>query len=109
MHQSDALDVAEAVDRIDQAAARVRRQVDLRHVAGDDDLRPVAHAGQEHLHLGHGGVLALVEDDCRTIQRSTPHVRQRAYLDDVVLHVALDLLRFHQVVRGDVVSKARSL
>ncbi len=49
----------QAVQGIDQAAALIRRQVNLRSVSRDDDLRSLAHAGQEHLHLRHRSVLRL--------------------------------------------------
>jgi hypothetical protein len=45
------LDAVEDLPHHPQPAARAGRQVHLRHVAGDDDLRPEPEAGQEHLHL----------------------------------------------------------
>src|SRR5262245_12318894 len=44
-------------------AAAPTWHVDLGGVAGDDDLRAEADAGEEHLHLLRGRVLSLVEDD----------------------------------------------
>ena len=59
--------------RICTAARKSRRraagQIHLRDVTGDDDLRSETEAGQEHLHLLGGGVLRLVEDDERVIER----------------------------------------
>ena len=54
---------------LDQARGLVARKVDLRDVAGDDDLRAEAEARQEHLHLLGRGVLGLVEDDEAVVQR----------------------------------------
>ena len=45
-------------------------------------------------------VLAFVEDDDGLVQRPAAHEGQRDDLDNVVLHVALDLLRLHHVVEG---------
>ena len=66
-------------------------QVHLGHVAGDDDLRPRAHAGQEHLHLRRGRVLRLVQDDERVLEGPAAHVGQRHDLDHVGVDVALHL------------------
>src|SRR5262249_47573143 len=88
--KTNPLDVPEAVQRVHQPTAGVRRKVDLRHIAGDDDLGTVAHARQEHFHLRHGGVLPLIENDRGVVQRPAAHVRQRHDLDNVVVHVPLD-------------------
>src|SRR3954468_8687237 len=47
----DVLDVVEDVGEDPQPARRPRRQVDLRDVSGDDDLRAEPQPGEEHLHL----------------------------------------------------------
>ena len=57
------VDRAEDVLHLDQAGRLLARQVDLRDVAGDDDLRAEAEPRQEHLHLLGARVLRLVEDD----------------------------------------------
>ena len=88
------------LDGVGQAADGRRRQVDLRDVAGDHDPGVLAHPGQEHLHLRDRRVLPLVEDDHRVVQRPPPHVGQRGDLDQVVAHVAADLVVVHQVVQG---------
>ena len=51
-------------------AAASAGHVDLGDVAGDDDLRPEADAGEEHLHLLGRRVLRLVEDDEAAVQRA---------------------------------------
>ena len=56
-------------------------QVDLGDVAGHDDLGAEAEPGQEHLHLLGRGVLRLVQDDERVVERPAAHVRQRRDLD----------------------------
>src|SRR6266508_3129048 len=74
-------DAADDALRFHQARLATRRQVDLRHVAGDYGLRPEADARQKHLHLLGGRVLRLVENDKRIPQRTSPHECPRRDLD----------------------------
>src|SRR4051794_40760888 len=71
--ERDAVDGAEDVLHLDQAGRLLPRQVDLRHVARDDDLGAEAEPRQEHLHLLRARVLRLVEDDEGVVKRSSPH------------------------------------
>ena len=87
LDERDAVDRAEDVAHRDQARRLARRQVDLRDVAGDDDLRAEAEARQEHLHLLGARVLRLVEDDEGVVDRAATHVGQRRDLDRALLHV----------------------
>jgi hypothetical protein len=64
------------------------RQVDLGDVPGDDGLRAVAEARQEHLHLLGGRVLRLVEDDEAVVERPPAHERERRHLDGAALDEA---------------------
>ena len=96
----DAFDPVQPRKGVDQPAARPRRQVDLRHVAGDDDFRAGAHPRQKHLHLRDGRVLGFVENDKRLVQRAASHVGQRNHLDQVLLGVALDQVVIHHFVQG---------
>jgi hypothetical protein len=57
-------------------------------------------AGQEHQHLGGGGVLGFVENDDAFVERAAAHESERDHLDDVVDHEAFDLLEIHHVVQG---------
>ena len=79
-------------------AAAAVGQVDLGHVAGHDDLRAEAEAGEEHLHLLGRGVLRLVEDDERVVERAAAHVRERRDLDRAALHQPRDDLGLEHVV-----------
>ena len=90
---SMSLDVAEDVAHDDEPGALVARQVDLGDVAGDDHLRAEAEPGQEHLHLLGRGVLRLVEDDERVVERAAAHERERRDLDHAALDVGVDALR----------------
>ena len=69
-------DVLQSHQGVDQPASRVRRQVNLRFVSGDDDLRTGSHPRQKHLHLRNGRVLGFVENDEGLVERSTSHVGQ---------------------------------
>ena len=93
------VDIGEDVADHLQPGPLPARQVDLGHVAGDDDLRPESEPGQEHLHLLGRGVLRLVENDERVVQGSSPHVRQRGDLDGSGRHQPRDRLRVDHVVQ----------
>ena len=73
-------------------------QVDLGHVAGDDDLRAEPEPGQEHLHLLGRRVLRFVEDDERVVQGAAAHVRKRRDLDRAPVHQAVPRLGVEHVV-----------
>ena len=77
----DPVDGAEDVLHLDQPGRLLARQVDLRHVAGDDDLRAEAEPRQEHLHLLGARVLRLVEDDEGVVERAAAHEGERRDLD----------------------------
>src|SRR5690606_10327998 len=80
------VDALEDVAHDPQSRGGAARQVDLGDVAGDDDLRAEAEPREEHLHLLGGGVLRLVQDDERVVQRPAAHVRQGRDLDGAGLH-----------------------
>ena len=80
--------------------------VDLGHVAGDHALGAEPDAGQEHLHLLGRGVLRLVEDDERAVERAAAHEGERRHLDGAALEQALRALGLEQVVEG-VVERAQ--
>ena len=84
-HKRDVVDVFENLADFDQTRTVAARQVDLRDVAGDDDLRAEAEAREEHLHLLGGGVLGLVEDHERVIQGATSQEGQRRDFDRAAL------------------------
>ena len=81
----------------DQARAAAGH-VDLGHVAGHHALGAEPDAGQEHLHLLGRGVLRLVEDDERAVERAAPHEGQRRHLDRAPVEQALRALGLEQVV-----------
>src|ERR1700731_3318108 len=94
----DVLDALEDVDRGPQPGTGAARKVDLGHVPGDDDLRPEAQSGEEHLHLLGGGVLRLVEDDEGVIKGASAHVPERRDLNYPGRHQLWDQLGVHHVV-----------
>ena len=82
-----------------QAGVLAGRQVDLRHVAGDDRLRAVAEAREEHLHLLGGRVLRLVEDDEGVVQRAAAHEGERRHLDRAALDQLAGAVEVDHVVQ----------
>ena len=84
--------------RLDEAGGLAGRQVDLRDVARHHRLGPEAEAREEHLHLLGRGVLRLVEDDERVVQRAPAHERERRDLDGAALEQPLDAIDFEHVV-----------
>ena len=99
VHKRNAFDVVHDVHRLDQARRLADREIDLRHVAGDDGLRAEAEARQEHLHLLGGGVLRLVEDDERVVERPAAHERDRRDLDGAALDVSRHAIDVEHVVQ----------
>ena len=79
-------------------AAAPAGHVDLGDVAGDDDLRAEADAGEEHLHLLGRRVLGLVEDDEAVVERAAAHERQRRDLDGPALEQPLRAFGLDHVV-----------
>src|ERR1700761_4154218 len=96
----DVRDTVEDVLYHAQAAHLAFRQVDLGDVAGHHDLRPEPEAGEEHLHLLGRGVLRLVENDERVIQRPTTHKGQRGYFNRARSRELRNRLGVDRVVQG---------
>ena len=61
--------------------------------------RTEADARQEHLHLLDGGVLRLVEDDERVVERAAAHEGERRDLDDLPLDRARDAVEAEHLVQ----------
>ena len=98
MHECDVVDAAQ--DAFDGGQSRARHgQVHLRDIAGDDHRGVEAQTGQEHLHLLFGGVLSLVEDHERVVQRTAAHVGERRHFDGAVVHVPLELVGAEHVAK----------
>jgi hypothetical protein len=98
LREGDAAHALEDAPRLDQPALLAAREVDLGDVAVHHRLGAEADAREEHLHLLRRGVLRLVEDDERVIQRAPAHVGERRDLDRAALEHALHLVESHQVV-----------
>ena len=93
-------DVLDAVEHLHcdlESAGLVLRQVDLRDVAGDDDLGAEADTRQEHLHLLPGRVLRLVKNNEAVVQRAAAHVCKRRDLDIAALKVFLICVRSEHI------------
>ena len=98
-HERNSRRVAEHDARFLEARQLSARQIDLRDVAGDDGLRVVAEAREEHLHLLGGGVLRLVEDDERVVERAPAHERERRDLDGAALEHPARAIKIHHVMQ----------
>ena len=85
----DVVDPVENAHGLLETGGLVRREVDLRDVAGDDDVGAEADAREEHFHLLAGGVLRLVQDDEAVVQRAAAHVGERGDLDVAALEIFL--------------------
>src|SRR6266545_2855321 len=97
--EGDAVDAGQDVLYLDEARRLLARQVDLRDVTRDDDLRAEAEPCQEHLHLLRARVLRLVEDDERVVEGAAAHERERCDLDDPLVEVRLDPVGLEHVVQ----------
>ena len=77
-----------------------RRQVNLCHVSRDNHLGVHSHAGEEHFDLLGGGVLRFVQDDDGIVQCASAHKGEGGNLDDVQLHILLQLGGRYHVLQG---------
>ena len=98
--EADAFYAVEDVQSFEQAGLFGVGQVGLGEVAGDDGLGVVAEAGDEHLHLLHGGVLGFVHDDEGVVEGAATHEGERGDLDDVGLEELVDFVRVEEIVEG---------
>ena len=96
--ERDAVDFADHLHRLHQPRGAAKREIDLRHVTGDDRLRSEAEAGEEHLHLFGRGVLRLVQDHERVVERAAAHERERRHFDRAAFEILLGLLDVEHVV-----------
>src|SRR3954452_4922476 len=98
--EGDAPYILEHFLRIHESAALSACQVDLRDVACDHGFGAEADTRQEHLHLLERGVLRLIEDDERVVERAPTHVGERTNLDRAALEKLADLLEAHEIVQS---------
>src|SRR5581483_11221472 len=91
LDELDPLDVVEHVANVHEPGALLARKIDLRDVAGDDDLRAEAQPRQEHLHLLGGRVLRLVEDDEAVVERPAAEKGERCDLDGAAVEQGVRL------------------
>src|SRR5208282_2414320 len=99
LNDRNAFDVFQNTMSFQQAGMFVRRQINLRLVAGDDRFRAVAEAGEKHQHLLGRRVLRLVEDDESVVQRAPAHVGQRRDFNRAALRVFRDFLGGQHVMQ----------
>src|ERR1700722_6383041 len=97
--ERDAIDAGQDALHLHQSRLLTPRQIDLRLVARDDDLRVHAQARQKHLHLQRGGVLGFVEDAERIGKGPASHEGEWRDLDRAGLERPLDSLGGHHRVQ----------
>ena len=61
----------------------------MRAISRDNHFGVSSHSGEKHFDLSGGGVLRLVKDYNRLVERSAAHESQRRDLNDVRLHIVL--------------------
>src|SRR4051812_108604 len=93
LNNGDALNAVQNANSFDEAGAFVTGQIDLRGVAGDDSLRAMAKAGEEHEHLFGGAILRFVQDDKGLIQGAAAHVSKRGDFQNSLFVELEDFLR----------------
>ena len=98
--EADAFYSVEDVEGFEEAGFLGVGQVGLGEVAGDDSLGVGAEAGDEHLHLLHGGVLGLVHDDEGVGEGAAAHEGERGYFNDVGLEHLVDLDWVEEIVES---------
>lgn len=84
----DSFNVVEYGYRLHKPAFAHGGKVDLGDIAGDDSLAVVPQAGEEHFHLFRRGVLCLVENYKRIVERSAAHICERDYLHNALFTVS---------------------
>ena len=97
--ETDAFDVFQEAERLDESGADTVGEVDLGCVARHNHLGVHAHASQEHLQLSTRCVLCLVEDDDGVAQRAASHKSERSNLYDVLIHHFAQLLGRNHVLK----------
>ena len=97
--ETDPLDAVQDAFDLHQSGVFATRQIDLRLVAGDHDLRVYAKSGEEHLHLQTRRVLRFVENDEGITECTTAHESERCNFDGARLDVFLNALDRHQIIK----------
>ncbi len=100
VHELNPVDALEDVLHLDKAAGVSVLQVGLRNVARHDGPAVGTKPGQKHLHLTRGGVLCLVENDERGLERPAPHVGEGDHLHPVLLQGLGQLVAGHHLPEG---------
>jgi len=83
-----------------QTGHSFRRQINLRHIAGDYSRGAKADTGQEHFDLLDRGILRFVQNNERIIQRPSAHESQRRNLDNAFIYHFFNPLKTEHVVQG---------
>src|SRR5215831_17350833 len=98
--EGDPFDVAQNLTGVDEARGATGRQVHLSDVPGNHRLAVEAQPGEEHLHLLDGGVLGLVENDERVVERAAAHEGKRRHLDRALIQEVSSTIAVQHVVQS---------
>ena len=98
--ECNVIDLPENIHGNFKAAPGIKGKILLRQVTRNDDPGTEPDTGQEHLHLRGRGILRLVEDNKRVVQRPAPHVCKRRYLNRTLFGILRVTLRPHDLIEG---------
>ena len=84
---------------LDQPALTAYRQIDLRHIPSNHGFAAITKPRQKHLHLLAGGVLRLIQNDKRVVERASPHKCQRCNFYLPTIHQQLRALHIQQITQ----------
>ena len=70
-----------------QSAGGTGGQILLTGVSCNDRLGTKADTGEEHFHLGCGGILRFVQDDEGIVKGTPSHVSKRGNLNESLFHI----------------------
>src|SRR4051812_32037891 len=97
-HNADAVYFFQEAQGLQESAGLPGGKIDLRDIAGDDELGVGAHPCQKHLHLAFSGVLGFIKNNKSVVEGSAPHKSKRGDLNCPVLEILVELVGRDHVV-----------
>ena len=98
--EADAFYTLQNLDGLHESGSLRSGKVNLCHVSRDNHFGVHTHTGEKHLDLLGSRVLGFVQNNYGIIQRTSTHESQRGNLDDIQLHVFLQLGSRNHVLQG---------
>lgn len=81
----------------DQPRDPIRGQINLRNITRDDGFRVKTQTRKEHLHLFGSGVLRLIQNHKRVVERTAAHERERSDFDISPIDEPVGPLHIHHI------------